>query len=230
MPPSANAGRPARPRPRPSRRPCRSRPRCRSGSGHGDDDADAVHLADVARKVGAGCSSPSRAARSSCRGRRARRRRGTSERARSPRPPRRRARPDLRHLMSTNFSAPRSAPRPASVTTMSASRRPPRPPSPSCTAAMLANGPPCTKAGAPRWSARGSGERRRAAARPSRRRPPARRDRRRAARVADHDVADPLLEVAPRLGEAEDRHQLRGHDDVEPSSRGSRWRGHRARR
>ena len=26
-------------------------------------------------------------------------------------------RPDLRHLMSTNFSAPRSAPNPASVTT-----------------------------------------------------------------------------------------------------------------
>ena len=26
-------------------------------------------------------------------------------------------RPDLRHLMSTNFSAPRSAPKPASVTT-----------------------------------------------------------------------------------------------------------------
>ena len=33
------------------------------------------------------------------------------------RPPRRDCRPDLRHLMSTNFSAPRSAPKPASVTT-----------------------------------------------------------------------------------------------------------------
>ena len=40
-------------------------------------------------------------------------------------------------------------------------------------------------------------------------------DRRRAPGVADHDVADPLLEVGPRLGEAEDRHQLGGDDDVE---------------
>ena len=34
--------------------------------------------------------------------------------------------------------------------------------------------------------------------------------------VADDDVADALLEVGPGLGEAEDRHQLGGHDDVEP--------------
>ena len=55
--------------------------------------------------------------------------------------------PALRHLMSRNFSAPRSAPKPASVTTTSASFRAvfvaltllhPW--------AMLANGPPCTRA------------------------------------------------------------------------------------
>ena len=33
--------------------------------------------------------------------------------------------------------------------------------------------------------------------------------------VADHDVADAALEVGPGLGEAEDRHQLGGHHDVE---------------
>ena len=33
--------------------------------------------------------------------------------------------------------------------------------------------------------------------------------------VADDDVADAPLEVGPRLGEAEDRHQLGGDDDVE---------------
>ena len=52
--------------------------------------------------------------------------------------------------MSTNFSAPRSAPKPASVTTMSASRRPARVAITELHPwAMLANGPPCTKAGAP---------------------------------------------------------------------------------
>ena len=34
-------------------------------------------------------------------------------------------------------------------------------------------------------------------------------------RVADDDVADPALEVGPGLGQAEDRHQLGGDDDVE---------------
>ena len=59
-------------------------------------------------------------------------------------------RPDLRHLMSTNFSAPRSAPNPASVTTMSASRSPARVAMTELQpCAMFANGPPCTNAGAP---------------------------------------------------------------------------------
>ncbi len=56
--------------------------------------------------------------------------------------------PALRHLISKNFSAPRSAPNPASVTTMSASL------SPAFVAltllqpwAIFANGPPCTIAG-----------------------------------------------------------------------------------
>ncbi len=40
-------------------------------------------------------------------------------------------------------------------------------------------------------------------------------DRLLGAAVADDDVADPALEVGPRLGEAEDRHQLGGDDDVE---------------
>ena len=58
--------------------------------------------------------------------------------------------PADRHLISRNFSAPRSAPNPASVTTTSASFNPSRvaitllqP------CAMLANGPPCTNAGEP---------------------------------------------------------------------------------
>jgi hypothetical protein len=34
-------------------------------------------------------------------------------------------------------------------------------------------------------------------------------------RVADDDVSDTPLQVRPRLGQAEDRHQLRGDDDVE---------------
>src|SRR5206468_3421754 len=58
--------------------------------------------------------------------------------------------PANRHLMSKNFSAPRSAPNPPSVSTMSASARP------SLVAtselqpcAMLPNGPQCTRAGPP---------------------------------------------------------------------------------
>ena len=43
----------------------------------------------------------------------------------------------------------------------------------------------------------------------------ARGDRLRRAVVADDDVADAALEVGPRLGQAEDRHQLGGHHDVE---------------
>ncbi len=42
-----------------------------------------------------------------------------------------------------------------------------------------------------------------------------RRDRLLGAGVADHDVADPALEVGPGLGQAEDRHQLGGDHDVE---------------
>ena len=37
-----------------------------------------------------------------------------------------------------------------------------------------------------------------------------------AAGVADHDVAEPALEVGQRIGHAEDRHHLGGDDDVEP--------------
>ena len=56
--------------------------------------------------------------------------------------------PDFLHLISKNFSAPKSAPNPASVTTISANfnailvaRTLLHP------CAILANGPPCTKAG-----------------------------------------------------------------------------------
>ena len=84
-----------------------------------DDARDAVDLADVV--AGAGAGSPCRARRRRgppSPGRRRRRRRGTSAPAPSrPRPRRPGRSPDLRHLMSTNFSAPRSAPKPASVTT-----------------------------------------------------------------------------------------------------------------
>ena len=120
--------------------------------------------------------------------------------------------------MSTNFSAPRSAPNPASVTTMSARRRPARVAVTELQPwAMLANGPPCTNAGAPSRvctrlgasASRSSGCHR--AVGPE----VARGDRLRGAGVADHDVADPPLQVGPRLGEAEDRHQLGGDDDVE---------------
>ena len=52
--------------------------------------------------------------------------------------------------MSKNFSAPRSAPKPASVSTMSASERPSRVATSELQPwAMLPNGPPCTSAGPP---------------------------------------------------------------------------------
>ena len=57
-------------------------------------------------------------------------------------------RPAIRHLISKNFSAPRSAPNPASVTVMSLNFRAilvARTLLQPC--AMLANGPPCTNAG-----------------------------------------------------------------------------------
>ena len=58
--------------------------------------------------------------------------------------------PPARHLMLKNFSAPRSAPKPASVTTKSASFMAMRVAmSVLQPCAMLAKGPPCTKAGSP---------------------------------------------------------------------------------
>ena len=58
--------------------------------------------------------------------------------------------PAERHLMSMNFSAPRSAPKPASVTTTSANFKPSRVAITELQpCAMLANGPPCTNAGEP---------------------------------------------------------------------------------
>ena len=60
------------------------------------------------------------------------------------------ASPALRHLMSRNFSAPRSAPKPASVTTTSASFRPRRVAITELQPwAILAKGPPWTSAGEP---------------------------------------------------------------------------------
>ena len=56
--------------------------------------------------------------------------------------------PESRHLRSKNFSAPRSAPKPASVTTTSLSASAVRVASTELhPCAMLANGPPCTKTG-----------------------------------------------------------------------------------
>ena len=53
--------------------------------------------------------------------------------------------PDARHLMSKNFSAPMSAPKPASVTTMSEVDRATRSAMIELLPwAMLANGPQCT--------------------------------------------------------------------------------------
>ena len=107
-----------------ARRPSRSRGRCRSGTGSPRPRTGCRRPRGCCR--GAGAGSPCRAS--------------TAPRSSVPRSVRAtppwylRARtvatttatsgrsPDLRHLMSTNFSAPRSAPKPASVTTMSASR------------------------------------------------------------------------------------------------------------
>ena len=64
-------------------------------------------------------------------------------------------RPDARHLMSKNFSAPMSAPNPASVHTMSFVARAMRSASTELLpCAMLAKGPQCTNAGPPSrvWS------------------------------------------------------------------------------
>ena len=53
----------------------------------------------------------------------------------------------------------------------------------------------------------------------------ARADRRLVARVADHDVAEPLLEIRQRRREAEDRHHLGRDDDVETVLAGEAVRG-----
>src|SRR5882672_4726944 len=102
--------------------------------------------------------------------------------------------PANRHLMSRNFSAPRSAPKPASVSTMSASARP------SLVAttelqpcAMLPNGPQCTSAGPPSsvWTRFGL-----------------------IASLSSSVMAP--CEVLQPGGEREDRHDLRARDDDEP--------------
>ena len=60
------------------------------------------------------------------------------------------SRPEARHLMSKNFSAPMSAPKPASVTTMSAVRRAMRSAMMELfPCAIFAKGPVCTMAGVP---------------------------------------------------------------------------------
>ena len=127
--------------------------------------------------------------------------------------------PESRHLRSKNFSAPRSDPKPASVTTTSLSASAVRVASTELQpCAMLANGPPCTKAGAcSRVCTRLGGERVRSstASAPSAPRGRAAVTGFLVAGVGDDDAADPLLEVRQRLGQAEDRHQLAGHDDVE---------------
>src|SRR6186997_2084172 len=83
--------------------------------------------------------------------------------------------PDLRHLMSTNFSAPRSAPNPASVTTMSAIRRPER--------GAIEGLHQVRREGVPQ-------QRRHRAVRTE----VPRGDRLHPARLADHDVTDPSLQ------------------------------------
>ena len=127
--------------------------------------------------------------------------------------------PDLRHLMSTNFSAPRSAPKPASVTTKSASRRPARVATTELQPwAMLPNGPAVHERRSPFERLHQVGRQR--VAQQGRHgalgAQLAHGDGLGRSGVADHDVADPPLQVRPRLGEAEDRHQLGGDDDVEP--------------
>ena len=135
--------------------------------------------------------------------------------------------PDLRHLMSMNFSAPRSDPKPASVTTMSASLSAVRVAITELQPwAMLANGTAVhedrrvlerlhevgrqrvlEQDGEGALGAEVGG-----------------RDRLLGAVVGDDDAADAALEVRQRLGQAEDRHQLRRHDDVEAVlARDSRW-------
>ena len=83
---------------------------------------------------------------------------------------------------------------------------------------MLANGPPCTKRRRTLEGLHQVGRER--VAQHGRHRAVgaelARGHRLHRPRVADHDVTDASLQVRPGLGQAEDRHQLRGDDDVEP--------------
>ena len=82
--------------------------------------AEFPHVLDMAGEVGDTAAAPPRHPRG--RGRSWPRRHASSAPARWRPPPRRTARcPATRHLMSRNFSPPRSAPKPASVTTTSAS-------------------------------------------------------------------------------------------------------------
>ena len=99
--------------------------------------------------------------------------------------------------------------------------------------AMLANGPPWTKAGllssvCTRFGQQRLGEERRHRAVGLE---VARGDRPAVAGLADDDRAEAALEVAEVAGEAEDRHHLGGDGDVEAGlARDSRSPGRRARR
>ena len=123
-----------------------------------------------------------------------------------------------RHLMSRNFSAPRSKPNPASVNTTSARRR-----ARSVATmllqpwAMLPKGPPWTRAGAPSVVCTRFG---RSASRSSAAMAPcglevAGIDGLAAPIEAQQDAPQPLLQVRVVAGQAQDGHHLAGRGDVE---------------
>ena len=127
--------------------------------------------------------------------------------------------PADRHLMSRNFSPPRSAPKPASVTTTSDSFRPSRVAMTELQPwAMLANGPPCTSAGEPSSVCTRLGATR-----------VLQQHRHRAvglqvgggdvlavARLRHDHLAEPGLQFRQVAGQAEHRHHFGGDGDVEP--------------
>ena len=126
----------------------------------------------------------------------------------------------MRHLMSKNFSAPRSEPNPASVTTMSASasaERVARMLLQPC--AMLPNGPACTNAGPPSSVCTRFG--RIASLSSSAIAPVALQlaggHRARVAPAVEPTMirAEPLLEILRTRRQRDDRHDLAGRDDDE---------------
>ena len=128
------------------------------------------------------------------------------------------AMPAMRHLMSRNFSAPRSAPKPASVTTMSPSfmaRRVAMTLLHPC--AMFANGPPWISAGvcSSVCTRLGSNASFKSAGHGPRRAQLAGGDGLALVGVGHHDARKARLQIGKVAREAENGHHLAGDGDVE---------------